>query len=245
MKKPFRTASLILFLLGGIVMSSAGALLQMDILPEIQVAEFPRPVGAQLRGGIIAAERISFPHKFKIDSAHDVLLFKNKSTGKSVGIKYSNAQGAGEITPLLWKELTHAGLGEAEQFSWSYGSMLNQRIKAQTVWQPFAPAAESITEVTLPVFTFKDKGAVKSTGTTNRTLVAISKNIPIKYMTLPGVDIPARINTRKMAYTYELPDGRLSSIVSGGGALPSASLTVHVNEGGLRFPPNLEPRVKI
>ncbi len=111
----------LVLLFGILIMPSFGASLRMDILGEVQVAESTGQTSAQMRAGLAAAESISFPHHFEMDSGHEVLVFKNESTGKTVGLKFVNAGETIEITPLLWRELAQGGLGEGQRFSWSSG----------------------------------------------------------------------------------------------------------------------------
>lgn len=217
-------------------MPTFGVSLKIDLLGEVQIAESPEQINAQSRVGLSTAEPISFPHSFRVESGNEVLVFKNESTGKTVGLKIQDAGEWVEITSLLWRELEKDGLGEGARFSWSCGSFTNNRVKAATAWRVFEPDTALVASVDLPVFRYKDDGVIQSTGTTNRTLVSVSKNFPIHCTTIPGVDA-GDVDAPELtsSYTYELPDGRLSSIVNDGqGALPTQSLPVSIR-GTLPF----------
>ncbi len=226
-----------LLVLGGLlVLPSFGASLRMEMLGEVQLEQAAAQKNTAERAGFAAVESISFPHHFAMDAGSDTLLFRNQSSGETIALKCKNFGNDIEVTPLLWRELTNDGLGAGQRFSWSSGSASNHQAKARTSWQAFEPDSASIASAELPVFKYKRNGKIESTGSTNRTLVEVSKIFPFVRTTLPGVAVaePSESDL-KYAYTYELPDGRISTIIDNGGTLPTESLTVNISDGLLPF----------
>lgn len=208
--------------------------MRLEMLGEIEVVDLPR---SQSRSQAIQSyipEPLAFPHTFSVNGEAGVFMLRNDRTGKAVGLQMSGSDRVFEITPLLWKEMVNGDLGESERFSWSYGSIESSRAHASVEWSSFATDSASMEGVELPEFTFRKNGAYHSTGTSNRTLIAVSDSYPYTRMMVGGVCSGTQTTGGgKLSYTYQLPDGRLSSIVSRGGAERIAAMTVSVSTGTL------------
>lgn len=210
-----------------------GAALRLEPIGRVDV-DADRQETARLTAGPTGSETVSFPHHFAVGSDGDTLVFRNTSSGKTVGLKYQRSDASVKITPLLWRELTKDDEA-ADEYAWSSGSFTNNRVRMSGSWEPFRVDTNALDAVTLPVFKFKENGMLRSTGTTNRTLVSVSDLIPFKRTTVDGCCTDGSTDAAglRSSYTYELPDGRLLSIISTGEADLTESLTVTVDTGTL------------
>ncbi len=206
----------------------------IEMIGEVDVESSPGTIRS-FSVGVAKPDEYSFPRRFSLEAGSDVLVFKNGKTGKTVGLKYDSAGKSLKVSPLLWKELSNNGLGVADSYTWSQGSITNDRVRMRAAWSSFAVDTNSLAKVKLPEFKFKKNGILESTGTTNRTLIAVSDNIPFKRTTVDGqcVDGSTDAAGKLSTYTYKLPDGRQSSLVSSGEPASIAPLSVTINSGTL------------
>ena len=156
-----------------------------ELIGEVDVESAPGTIRSFSVGAAKPAE-YSFPRPFSLEAGSDVLVFKNGKTGKTVGLKHDSAGKSLSVSPLLWRELSNNGLGDAENYTWSQGSISNGRIRMRAAWASFSTDTNSLARVKLPEFKFKKNGVLESTGITNRTLVSVSDKIPFKRITIDG-----------------------------------------------------------
>jgi hypothetical protein len=149
------------------------------------------------------------------DARNTSVILRNEETGRNVALS-GFAAGSREVTlpPLLLAELKVGTLGVANFYSCTVLETASNGVATVKSQAGFVMPSH---ENKLPVFNYGPTGAVKSTAISERSLVGVGKAKP--HFLLASYDDPALVaKAARMeeegayyVYTYQLPDGSLST----------------------------------